>query len=224
MNFRDYFEEINRKIQSTTVSSSASQLNGPFEENLVATANFIALQISEFNAKVMLIGNGGSAAIASHSAIDFLNSVKVKAMTFLDPSVITCISNDYGYENLFSRQVEMVAETGDVLIAISSSGSSENILNAVLTAKVRNCSVVTLSGFEPQNPLRQLGEFNLYIPSFEYGIVEVCHQIIMHFLTDYLRLRLKEMESIQNVHRSGVKIYSLGMDINSNKKSISPLA
>jgi D-sedoheptulose 7-phosphate isomerase len=223
MNFREYFEEINKKIQSTTVSSSNRQLKGSFEENLAVTADFIALQISHFNSKVMLIGNGGSAAIASHGAIDFLNSVRVKAMTFLDPSVITCISNDYGYENLFSRQIEMFAESGDVLIAISSSGSSKNILNAVLAAKGRNCVVVTLSGFEPQNPLRQLGEFNLYIPSFEYGIVEVCHQIIMHSFTDYIRLRLKEKEQIQNVHRSGVKICTLEVGVHPDKKPFYPL-
>jgi D-sedoheptulose 7-phosphate isomerase len=172
---------------------------------------------------VMLIGNGGSAAIASHGAIDFLNSVRVRAMTFSEPSVSTCISNDYGYENVFSRQIEMFAESGDILIAISSSGSSKNILNAVLTAKGRNCGVVTLSGFEPQNPLRQLGEFNLYIPSFEYGIVEVCHQIIMHSFTDYIHLRLKEKESIQNVRRSGLKICSLEYGINEDKKPFYPL-
>ena len=85
---------------------------------------------------------------------------------------------------MFAKQLEMHARQGDLLVAISSSGSSENILRAVGTARERGCAVITLSGFSPNNPLRQMGDLNLYVPSGEYGFVEVTHLSLCHAMLD----------------------------------------
>jgi D-sedoheptulose 7-phosphate isomerase len=134
--------------------------------------------------KVMLVGNGGSAAICGHIAVDLLKNAGVAALTFNDASLLTCISNDLGYEQVFAKPVEMLAKKGDILIAISSSGKSKNILNAAGKAKSKGCCVMTLSGFSPANPLWKMGEVNFYVPSFSYGAVEIAHLAVCHAIVD----------------------------------------
>jgi D-sedoheptulose 7-phosphate isomerase len=135
-------------------------------------------------AKVMIIGNGGSAAIASHQAIDLSNAAGIPAMTFNDAAQITCLSNDFGYENVFSRAINVFAQPDDVLIAISSSGKSASILNGVKAATEKGCRTITLAGFNKQAPLLTLGDLNFYVDSDEYGPVEVAHSALIHYLTD----------------------------------------
>lgn len=135
--------------------------------------------------KLIFVGNGGSAAIVSHSVVDYWKNGRMKTMCFNSPSILTALSAKYGYEHAFEKAVEVYAEPGDLLFAISSSGSSKNILNAVSQARKKGCGVVTLSGFSRENPLRRLGDLNCYIDSFEYGIVELAHQIILHNVLDY---------------------------------------
>jgi len=139
------------------------------------------------NGTVYIIGNGGSAAIASHAVIDFINMDKMHATAMLDSAVTTCISNDYGYEQVYAKQLMQCIEEKDVLIAISSSGQSKNIMNAVSVAKNRNAKVLTLSGFLADNPLRKMGDYNLWLNSKDYGHVEIGHAFILHYLTDRLR-------------------------------------
>lgn len=134
--------------------------------------------------KIFFIGNGGSAAIASHMAIDFWKSAAIPAIAFTDNSLLTCISNDFGYENVFAKPIEFFAGKNDILFAISSSGKSKNILNAVKAMKDKEGCVVTLSGFKGDNPLHSKGVYNFYVSSSEYGLVEVIHQYICHFILD----------------------------------------
>jgi D-sedoheptulose 7-phosphate isomerase len=134
--------------------------------------------------RIMLVGNGGSAGICSHLATDFSKNGGMRATAFNDGSVLTCLGNDYGYEHVFAKQIEWHGVEGDMLIAISSSGRSTNILNAVASARKLKCVVVTLSGFKPDNPLRALGDINIYFPSSEYGFVEVGHLAILHAALD----------------------------------------
>lgn len=138
------------------------------------------------NNKLMFIGNGGSAGIASHLAIDYSKNGHLPATTFCDASALTCLSNDYGYEHVFAKQIEYHGRQGDLLVAISSSGKSANILNAVTTARSLGCAIVTFSGFTPNNPLSQLGDLNFYVDSHEYGFVEVAHLALGHALLDYI--------------------------------------
>jgi D-sedoheptulose 7-phosphate isomerase len=136
--------------------------------------------------KLLFIGNGGSASIASHMATDFCKNAGMRALAFNDSSLLTCISNDYGYEHVFEKPVEMFAEPGDSLIAISSSGQSENILCAAALAKKKGLKVITFSGFAEDNPLRKLGEINFYVPSPEYGHVEIVHLAVCHCMIDII--------------------------------------
>jgi D-sedoheptulose 7-phosphate isomerase len=103
--------------------------------------------------KVIFIGNGGSAAISSHMSIDFWKNGNIPSMCFNDGALLTCLGNDYGYEKVFEKPIEMFMNSEDVLIAISSSGRSQNILNGVRAARDIGCEAVTLSGFGKDNPL-----------------------------------------------------------------------
>lgn len=136
--------------------------------------------------KVMIVGNGGSAAIAGHAAIDLSKNAGVRATAFNDASALTCLANDFGYENVFAKQVEFHGRAGDVLMAISSSGRSPSILNAVATGRQVGAMVLTFSGFDDNNPLRSLGDINFYVPSSEYGFVEIAHMILIHATIDAL--------------------------------------
>lgn len=134
--------------------------------------------------KVMFVGNGGSAAIASHMAIDYSKNGGIRSLAFNDGAALTCLGNDLGYENVFAKQIDLHARPGDLLVAISSSGRSANILNAVTAARSHAVDVLTLSGFGPDNGLRRLGDVNLYVAASEYGFVEITHLTLCHALLD----------------------------------------
>ena len=136
--------------------------------------------------KLIFIGNGGSAAVASHMATDYSKNGNVRAVAFNDASMLTCLGNDLGYERVFAKQVELYARKGDLVFAISSSGRSPNILNAVEAARAAGCTVVTLSGFTADNPLRKLGHLNFFVDSDRYGFVEIGHLTICHAILDFL--------------------------------------
>jgi D-sedoheptulose 7-phosphate isomerase len=134
--------------------------------------------------KVIFIGNGGSMGIATHMAVDFSKNGGMRATAFGDGAMLTCIGNDFSFEHVFSRQIEWHARDDDVLIAISSSGKSPDILNGVRAARSKGSKVVTFSGFRDDNPLRKSGDINFYIRAQEYGFVEVAHQAILHAILD----------------------------------------
>lgn len=134
--------------------------------------------------KAMIIGNGGSAAIASHIQNDMCKAVGAPAMVFSEPALLTALANDDGYDTAFRQMTEMWAGPGDLLMAVSSSGQSANILGAVEAARARGCGVITFSGFSPDNPLRGMGDLNFYVSSESYGLVEVAHMTLAHYVTD----------------------------------------
>jgi D-sedoheptulose 7-phosphate isomerase len=134
--------------------------------------------------KLIFVGNGGSAGIASHLAIDFSKNGGLRSLAFNDPAALTCLGNDLGYENVFARQLDFHARPGDLLIAISSSGRSPNILGAVKAARTRDCKVATFSGFTEENELRRTGDINFFVRSREYGFVEVAHLALCHAVLD----------------------------------------
>ena len=138
----------------------------------------------ERGAKTFWVGNGGSAGICSHMATDYSKNGKIPSQSLNDGPMLTCLGNDYGYEHVFDKQIEFFGREGDCLIAISSSGKSQNILNAVKAMRALNGTVITLSGFGEDNPLRQTGDINFYVSSHEYGFVEVGHQTILHAIID----------------------------------------
>jgi D-sedoheptulose 7-phosphate isomerase len=119
-------------------------------------------------------------------ATDFWKTGGIRAMAFNDGALLTCMGNDYGYEQVFAKPIQMFAKPGDVLIAISSSGQSANILLGAQAARQKGCQVITLSGFKPDNPLRSLGDYNFYVPAQIYGAVEIVHHSICHCLLDMI--------------------------------------
>jgi D-sedoheptulose 7-phosphate isomerase len=144
----------------------------------------LAEEATDRGCKLMFIGNGGSAGIASHMAIDFTKNGGMPAMCFNDGAALTCMGNDCGFEEVFAGQLRAHARKGDVLFAISSSGCSEDILRAVAVARSRGCAVITMSGFKPGNPLRALGDVNFHVGSCEYGLAEVAHTAMIHAVVD----------------------------------------
>jgi D-sedoheptulose 7-phosphate isomerase len=108
---------------------------------------------------------------------------------------MTCLGNDYGYEQVFSYPLEKLLKPQDLLVAISSSGKSPNIIKAVETALSVQVSVVTLSGFSSQNPLRSLGDLNFWVNRTDYGLVETSHFFLLHAIVD---LWLKHSAPDQN--------------------------
>lgn len=148
----------------------------------------LVTSISIQGGKIIFIGNGGSAAIASHMALDFSNAGKIRAICFNDGPLLTCLANDYSYEKVFEKAIEMYADKGDLVIAISSSGQSPNVLNAVTAANKKECKTITLSGFDDANLLYVLGDINIHVPIPRpfYGLVECSHYLILHFLLDYI--------------------------------------
>ena len=134
--------------------------------------------------KLMFIGNGGSAGIASHCATDYSKNGGIRSTAFNDGATLTFLGNDLGYENVFAQQINWHARGGDLLIAISSSGKSPNILRAVEVARGRGCKILTLSGFAADNPLRKLGDWNFHVNNQEYGFVEITHLTLIHTILD----------------------------------------
>jgi D-sedoheptulose 7-phosphate isomerase len=177
-----YYKNLFDRISSIRVTNkNAEEL--PFPQGIEMVGGLIMSQTGS-GRKIIFIGNGGSAAIAGHMAIDFWKNGGMKAISFNDGPLLTCIGNDYGYKHVFEKPIEMFADPGDVLVAISSSGKSENILLGVQVARAKKCQVVTLSGFDENNPLSALGEYNFYVPSRSYGAVEVIHHSICHCVID----------------------------------------
>ena len=124
--------------------------------------------------------------MASHVAVDFTKAAGIRAINFNEADLITCFANDYGYENWVAHALEAYADQGDLLILISSSGKSQNILNGAEKAKNMGLTVITFSGFLPDNPLRKLGDLNLWVDSSEYNIVEMTHHVWLVAIIDYL--------------------------------------
>lgn len=152
-----------------------------------AISDSIELMCSTCDAgkKIMFIGNGGSSAICSHMAIDASKNGRLRSMAFNDGAALTCLGNDFGYEHVFSEQLTIHANDGDLLVVISSSGNSLNLLRAVAEAEQMGCQILTFSGFREDNPLRKTGLMNWYVASDEYGFVEITHLTLCHAILDF---------------------------------------
>lgn len=139
--------------------------------------------------QIFFIGNGGSSAIASHMTADFMKNGGMRTYSLYDNAVTTCMGNDYGYAYVFSRPLEFLGKENDLLVAISSSGNSQNIVNAIHVAKTKKMEIITLTGFHPDNQSKQLGDINVYVPSEKYGIVESIHNLMLQQAVDLIMER-----------------------------------
>ncbi|MBG56650.1 MAG: phosphoheptose isomerase [Deltaproteobacteria bacterium] len=171
--FSQYFENISNSLKSIDTI------------NLSEAAKLI-WDTHVSGKKIILVGNGGSAAMASHVAVDLTKAAGIRAINFNEADLITCFANDYGYEYWVEKALEAYADQGDLAIMISSSGQSANMLNGTAKAKKMGMSVITVSGFLSNNPLRELGNVNLWLNSTEYNIVEMTHHIWLLAIIDLL--------------------------------------
>tara|TARA_Y100000590_G_scaffold460607_1_gene620287 strand:- start:218 stop:760 length:543 start_codon:yes stop_codon:yes gene_type:complete len=171
--FLNYNKSLIKNINSVNISE------------LVKIAKLI-ISIRKKNKKIILLGNGGSAAIASHVSVDLTKAGNIRSINFNEADLITCLANDFGYENWMAKAINYYAKNNDLLIIISSSGKSKNIINAIKAAKKLKMKVVTLTGFSKNNPVKKLGNLNLWVNSNKYNIVETTHQTWLLSIIDYI--------------------------------------
>lgn len=174
--FSDFFDSISSQIKNV-------------DSSLLAKAVSMITGTHNQEGKIIIAGNGGSAAIASHISVDLTKIAKIKAINFNEADLITCFANDYGYDKWLEKAIGFYADKKDLVILISSSGKSPNIVNAALKAKEMGLSVITFSGFGRNNPLKQLGDLNFWVDSESYNIVEMTHHIWLVALIDYIIAR-----------------------------------
>ena len=166
--------------------NSFNKLTLDVDNSKLSEAVNIILGSHKLGKKIIVIGNGGSAAIASHLSVDFTKAAGIRAINFNESSLLTCFGNDYGYENWVEYALKFYADEDDVVILISSSGKSKNILNGAKIAKLLNCKVITFSGFKKNNPLSSLGDLNFWVNSDNYNFIETTHQIWLLSIVDYI--------------------------------------
>ena len=142
------------------------------------------LEVQKKKKKVFVFGNGGSAAIANHFIIDLIKNTKIRAINLNETSIVTCLANDYGYENWVKKSIELSADKGDLVIIISSSGESKNMVNACKFAKKKNLKIVTFTGFKKGNKVSKLGNINFWINSKKYNHIENSHQYLLLSIID----------------------------------------
>ncbi len=166
-----------------------SSLISPNDEIIEQIINVkkILLDIKKDNSKTMIFGNGGSAAIASHVSVDLTKNAGIRSVNYNEADLITCFSNDYGFERWIEKTIELYGKNKDALILISSSGKSPNMINACKAARnVKISKIITLTGHEKNNPLSKLGDINLWINSKAYNFIENTHQLWLLTLCDLI--------------------------------------
>ncbi len=135
-------------------------------------------------AQLYIIGNGGSAGLASHMAADACKNGHLRAIALNDAALLTATANDLAYDQVFSLPIERLGRPGDLVIAISSSGNSPNIVRALDASRALALQAVTLTGMKPDNRARRLGDLNFYVPLSRYGLTESAHQVLLHHWFD----------------------------------------
>jgi D-sedoheptulose 7-phosphate isomerase len=146
----------------------------------------IFVNCSKKGGKLIIIGNGGSSSISSHFSVDITKNAGLRCVNFNEPDLITCFANDYGYEKWAEKAIDFYADKSDVVILISSSGCSKNIINAGKFSKKRGINTITFTGNNKNNPLKKLGNINLWVDSKAYNYVENIHQIFLLSIVDLL--------------------------------------
>ena len=146
------------------------------------------------NDRIHIFGNGGSAAIASHFSMDLTNNTNIKCLSYNDPALITCYSNDFKYENWVSRSITKYGKRNDVLILISSSGKSKNMINAIKTARKKKFkSIISFTGFDKNNYLNKNSDICLWVNSKKFNLIENSHQFYLLMVVDLMKKKNKQI-------------------------------
>ncbi|MEM7673175.1 MAG: SIS domain-containing protein [Verrucomicrobiota bacterium] len=197
----NYFSTLSHSLRDLEICDIESAKINSSEgfDRLCELSTDIALR----DAQQFMVGNGASAAMANHMCLDWTKNAKVRTRSFANAPLLTAMGNDLGFEHAMSEPLSWYAHPGDLLVTISSSGSSPNIINAIKMARKLKMTVITLSGLNPENPSRSLGDLNIYVSAKTYGMVECAHQVIMHcWLDQYMQIKEWETSSPQNMRET----------------------
>tara|TARA_Y100001970_G_C14249993_1_gene871099 strand:+ start:1350 stop:1898 length:549 start_codon:yes stop_codon:yes gene_type:complete len=175
MKYEKYFKKYNQSIYD---------LLDNFDSSLIDKSVELILDCKKNDGKVYIVGNGGSSSIASHVSVDFAKVANIPSDTLNNANLITCFANDYGHDNWVKEAIRAYTKPNDMLILISSSGTSKNIVNAAKYCQDNKILLITLSGFDINNPLAQLGNVNIHIPSEKYNFIEMAHHTILVSIVD----------------------------------------
>ena len=187
-----YINELIQKLETTEIWKNKEKCFDYDEGIQLLVQRFT--EHKQQGTQLFFIGFGGSSAIASHMTADFMKNGGMNTYSLYDNAVTTCMGNDYGYEHIFSKPMEFLVRRNDLVVAISSSGNSKNIINAIEVASKKGAEVITFTGFKSDNKAKQLGNINVYVPCEKYGIVESIHNLILQQIVDMI------------MERDGVKI------------------
>ena len=180
-----YIKELLEKMEHVEIWKDTSEKCKNYDEGIKLLLEVFTTHKRK-RSQLFFVGNGGSSAIASHMTADFMKNGGMNTYSLYDNAVTICMGNDYGYEYIFSRPMEFLVREGDLVVAISSSGNSENIVNAIEIARIKKATVITLTGFQPQNRAKQMGDINVYVPCEKYGMVESIHNLILQQVADLI--------------------------------------
>lgn len=186
--YREYVDELIQVLNSVSIILGKARQAVCYEEGLGCLVEAFT-QIKQNGGQVFFIGNGGSSAIASHMTADFMKNGGMKTYSLYDSAVTTCMGNDYGYEDIFCRPLDFLMRGEDLLVAISSSGNSCNIVKAITVAREKQGKIITFSGFKEDNVIKGMGDINVYVPKEHYGMVESIHNLILQQIVDAIMAR-----------------------------------
>ena len=143
---------------------------------------------SKVGGKIILLGNGGSAATASHVSVDLTKNAKIRSINFNEADLITCFSNDYSYAHWMQKSLEFYLDKKDIVVLISTSGKSTNIINAVKFLKKKKIETITLTGMSQNNPVKKLNKkgINFWVESKSYNQIEIIHHFILLLIVDII--------------------------------------
>lgn len=186
-----YLQDFVQALENTRIEFMTSKVietdeREVFYEEGIQPLIDLFKSFKKMHSKIYFVGNGGSAAISSHMTADYMKNGGMNTISLYDNAVTTCLGNDYGYEYVFSKPISFLASSRDVLVVISSSGNSRNLVNAIESMRERGGIVVTFTGFDENNTCRSLGDVNIYVPCHEYGKVESIHQFILQQIVDII--------------------------------------
>lgn len=180
--WKNYVSDIHRQLTDMAVTDISGKVLSP-DDAFTEWAR-LTLELKKKRCVIYLAGNGASASMASHMAADLAKNGRLHTQVLTDPSLMTAISNDISYDEVYAFPLSVRANPGDMLVCISSSGGSPNILRAAETAKQAGMTIVTLSSLKEDNPLRKMGALNFFVPAGTYGYAESTHAAVLHHWMD----------------------------------------
>jgi D-sedoheptulose 7-phosphate isomerase len=200
-----YFEFISNGFEETLYEiENKSVLKEVFFNELVNLTSIT----KKLKGRLFFIGNGASAAFSNHMALDWSKNGGLYATSLSDSALLTALSNDYSYEQAFVEflKIESVNKN-DLIVTISSSGNSKNIINVLEYCNLAKIKTIGFSGLKNDNKTRLLADFSLYVPKKTYGIVECIHQVFLHLWLDkFMGIFEWKREDVQNMNSKEFKL------------------